>query len=89
MEYQEYMSNLRQAYKTIKKLVPEVTEIIAKRALQTKDEELNILLMSDERWFRLQEKYEETAPRLYRFNPEEEYGTMHIMWPQDMRGDER
>lgn len=74
MEYQEYMNNLRNAFKVIRHVMPEVLEVAKKRAFNTKDGDLNILLMSDDAWLRAQEKYEKVAPKLYQFNPEEEYG---------------
>jgi hypothetical protein len=86
MNYIEYMHNLRAAMKLVREKIPQIKEAAEKAYLKERDEDIRIALMSDEEFYKLQTKYEEVEPSLYRFNPEEEYGMVHTMWPEDMRG---
>ncbi len=86
MEYIEWMSNLRQAMAVIRKVVPEVDRVIKTKSILEQDQDLKIITMSDEQWLSLQEKYLEVEPKLYQFNPEEEYLGVSVMWPEKTGG---
>lgn len=73
-EYIEFMSNLREAFRKVRSVMPEVFELARKRADITKDGDLEIVLLSDIAWDKLQDKYYEVEPKIYQFNPDEEYG---------------
>ncbi len=87
MEYIEWMSNLRQALDVIRKVAPEVDRTIRMKATLEQDQDLKIATISDEAWVSLQDTYLEVEPKLYQFNPEEEYGTVNVLWPEDMKGE--
>lgn len=89
MEYIEWMNNLRHAMKVVASKAPEIIEVIESKAIRERDQDLGIALMRDETWYKLQKKYEEVEPKLYQFYPEEEFGAVHTMWAEDMKGDER
>lgn len=74
MQYIEYMSNLRHALEVVRKVVPEVMNVAHMKASLERDDDLKIMLMPDDAWLNLQDKYAEVEPKLYQFNPEEEYG---------------
>lgn len=87
MQYIGWMNDLRCALRLLEKHAEEVRVAIHEKAVLERNQDLKILLMSDEQWIALQEKYEDIEPTLYQFNPEEEYGMVHTMWPEDMRGE--
>ena len=87
--YIEYMHNLRHAMRVISERIPEVIDVIQSKANRERDEDLNIALMPDMAFHILERKYDEIEAKLFRFNPDKEYGMVHTMWPEDMRGDER
>ena len=87
MEYVEYMNNLRYALKMVSDKVPDVIEVIEAISQREKDQDLEIALLPDEMWYHLQRKYDEVEHTIHRFNAEEEYGVIHTMWPEDMRGE--
>ena len=87
--YIEYMRNLRYAVRVVSSKIPEVIDCIQSRAERERDQDLDIALMPDMAFHILERKYEEVESKLYRFNADEEYGAVHTMWPEDMRGDER
>ncbi len=88
MEYIEYMNNLRHAINVVASKVPDVLALIESRAIEEGDKDLDIALLPDQAWYILQSQYEEVEPRLYRFNPDEEYGVVRTMWSEDMRGEQ-
>ena len=87
MEYIKYMNNLRHALRVISALVPQVIEVAQAAAERERDQDLEIALMPDMAWDILQNKYLEVEDKLYQFNPEAEYGEIHTMWAEDMRGE--
>jgi hypothetical protein len=86
-QYIEYMTNLRAATRLISGLVPEILEVMQMKAQLERHEEIEILLMPDKAFHILVDKYEEIEPKLYRFNPDEEYGIVRTMNAEEMRGE--
>ena len=79
MEYINYMSNLRHALSVVASKVPEILNLIENKAIEEGDKDLEIALLPDQAWYILQRQYEEIEPKLYRFNPDEEYGIVRTM----------
>ena len=87
MDYIEYIHNLRAAMKLVASKIPELRETAKQSYYQSRDEDIKISLMSDEDFYNLQTKYDEVEPKLYQFNPDEEYGIVRTMAAEDMRGE--
>jgi hypothetical protein len=87
MDYIEYINNLRVAFKKISALLPEIEEIAARKALRERDIDLSLISVPDDYWIKRQEAYLDIEDKIYHFNPDEEYGSVHTMSKAEMQGE--
>ena len=74
--YIEYIDGLRAAFKLVASKIPEVIQAAndARNRRAHEDPDLDIIFMSDDKFNSMLDSYYEIEPKLYMFDPEQEYG---------------
>jgi hypothetical protein len=85
--YYQDITNLRHALKVVASKIPEVLEIAQRKSIEEKDIDLSMAAMTDAEFMFMQEKYGYFSKQIYEFDPNDEYGAVKTMWPNEMNGE--